>query len=73
MWSKRVYFDAPLFVQIDCTNSCNLRCRHCVTSGGDPKKQELSTKELIGLIRSLGDLGVFQVGFSGGEPLRRGD
>jgi radical SAM protein with 4Fe4S-binding SPASM domain len=73
MWSKRVYFDAPLFVQFDCTNNCNLRCRHCVTRGGELYKDELSTKEAFDLIEALGKLGVFQIGFSGGEPLIRSD
>jgi radical SAM protein with 4Fe4S-binding SPASM domain len=73
MWSDRVYFDAPLFVQFDCTNRCNLRCKHCVTNGGEPFDGELSTDEALKLIRALGRLGVFQIGFSGGEPLTRND
>jgi radical SAM protein with 4Fe4S-binding SPASM domain len=73
MWSKRVYFDAPLFVQFDCTNNCNLRCRHCVTKGGEEIRDELSTSEALTLIKELGAIGVFQVGFSGGEPLMRKD
>lgn len=73
MWGKRVYFDAPLFVQFDCTNRCNLRCRHCVTEGGEEIGDELSTREALELIRELGDQGVFQIGFSGGEPLMRKD
>src|SRR3990172_1996419 len=73
MWSRRVYFDAPLFVQFDCTNHCNLRCRHCVTRGGEELRDELSTQDALKLIRELGSIGVFQIGFSGGEPLTRKD
>jgi radical SAM protein with 4Fe4S-binding SPASM domain len=73
MWCERVYFDAPLFVQFDCTNNCNLRCRHCVTRGGEVLKDELSTIEALSLIRDLAEIGVFQIGFSGGEPLMRKD
>jgi radical SAM protein with 4Fe4S-binding SPASM domain len=73
MWSNRVYFDVPLFVQFDCTNRCNLRCKHCVTKGGEPFDGELSTNEALKLIRTLGRLGIFQIGFSGGEPLTRND
>ncbi len=73
MWRQRTYLDAPLFVQFDCTNKCNLRCRHCVTSGGNPAEGELSTPEAVGLIEELGEIGVFQIGFSGGEPLARED
>ncbi|MFQ5800998.1 MAG: radical SAM protein, partial [Candidatus Hydrothermarchaeales archaeon] len=71
MWLQRVYFDAPLFVQFDCTNGCNLCCTHCVTRGGEIAKGELSTEEALALISELGELGVFQIGFSGGEPLTR--
>jgi radical SAM protein with 4Fe4S-binding SPASM domain len=73
MWSKRVYFDAPLFIQFDCTNRCNLRCKHCVTKSGEPLGEELSTAEALNLIRNLAEKGVFQIGFSGGEPLTRPD
>jgi radical SAM protein with 4Fe4S-binding SPASM domain len=73
MWSGRVYFDAPLFVQFDCTNQCNLRCIHCVTRGGENLDSGLSTDNALNLIRELGALGVFQIGFSGGEPLIRSD
>ncbi|RMF91509.1 MAG: radical SAM protein [Methanobacteriota archaeon] len=73
MWEGPVYFDAPLFVQFDCTNRCNLRCRHCVTDGGVERWDELTTEEASGLIETLGEMGVFQIGFSGGEPLMRPD
>ncbi len=73
MWNRRVYFDAPLFVQFDCTNNCNLRCRHCVTSAGEKSGYELSTDEALNIIDSLAELCVFQIGFSGGEPLTRKD
>ena len=73
MWSSRVYFDSPIFVQFDVTNACNLRCSHCVTSSGEPLEDELSTQEALSLIDELASLGVFQIGFSGGEALLRSD
>ena len=73
MWRQRVYFDGPLFVQFDCTNKCNLNCRHCVTNSGQPVEGEITTSEALKLIERLGTLGVFQIGFSGGEPLMRPD
>lgn len=73
MWSSRVYFDSPIFVQFDVTNACNLRCAHCVTSSGEPLENELSTQEALSLIDELASLGVFQIGFSGGEALLRRD
>ncbi len=73
MWSSRVYFDSPIFVQFDVTNACNLRCTHCVTSSGEPLEDELSTQEALSLIDELASLRVFQIGFSGGEALLRRD
>jgi len=73
MWGARVFFDAPLFIQYDCTNRCNLRCRHCVTRGGEEVGRELSTEEALSFIEEAGRMGVFQLGFSGGEPLMRED
>jgi len=73
MWEEKIFFDAPIFVQYDCTNACNFRCRHCITSSGEKLKNELSTEEAIKLIRELGRLHVFQIGFSGGEALARSD
>ncbi len=73
MWRQRQYLDAPIFVQYDCTNACNLRCSHCVTSSGEPMEGELTTDEALGLMDTLAEAGVFQIGFSGGEPLMRPD
>ncbi len=73
MWRERKFLDAPVFVQYDVTNACNLRCAHCVTSSGDALKDELSTKEALKLIDQLAEAGVFQIGFSGGEALLRRD
>lgn len=73
MWAERQYFDGPIFVQFDCTNACNLRCAHCITSSGEAEENELTTEEALELIDGLADIGIFQVGFSGGEPLLRDD
>lgn len=73
MWQEKLFFDAPIFVQYDCTNACNLACRHCITSSGKKLENELNTEEALNLIRELASLKIFQIGFSGGEALIRED
>ena len=55
------------------TLACNARCRHCGSSALHPRKDELTTKEAIHVIRQLGDIGCDTLTFSGGEPLMRAD
>lgn len=58
----------------NCTNTCNLRCRHCYA---DSKSQvfdgELETKEAKTLIEDLASAKVPVLLISGGEPLLRKD
>jgi putative heme d1 biosynthesis radical SAM protein NirJ1 len=58
----------------NCTNTCNLRCRHCYA---DSKPQvfdgELETKEAKKLIEDLASAKVPVLLISGGEPLLRKD
>lgn len=58
----------------NCTNTCNLRCRHCYA---DSKthwfKEELTTEEAKDLIDDLAYMGVPVLLISGGEPLLRED
>ncbi len=54
------------------TARCNLNCLHCYTRrflGG----RELSTDEVLKLIREASELGVEYIQFTGGEPLLRKD
>ena len=51
------------------TLRCNLRCRHCGSSAGSPRSNELTTKEALALCDQFPDLLVQEVDFSGGEPL----
>ena len=55
------------------TLKCNLRCRHCGSSAGLPRDNELSTKEAYHLCDQFPDLLVQEVDFSGGEPMLRSD
>ncbi len=63
---------APTAVLWDITNKCNLRCRHCVVSGGE-SAEEIDTAAALRLIDEMAEFGVTQIIFSGGEPLQRND
>lgn len=55
------------------TYACNMRCRHCGSSCGQPLPDELTENEALGLCDDLTDLGLEQVTLSGGEPFLRPD
>lgn len=68
---KNIVFSSPVLVSWEVTKACNLNCSHCAsqTMAG----RELDTKEALGLIEHLHDLGVFILSLSGGEPFIRPD
>lgn len=51
------------------TNRCNLRCKHCLYTGGEPN-QDLDSEHIVGLLNQLAGTSV-DVHFLGGEPLCR--
>lgn len=55
------------------TNACNLRCRHCSSASACRLPGELDTEEALDLVDQLVELGVLDLGISGGEPLLRRD
>jgi len=59
----------PLVVAWEMTLACNLRCRHCGSSAGRPRRQELNLDESLGICAQFPELLVQRVVFSGGEPL----
>lgn len=69
-------FDSPLQVAImEITYKCNLKCRHCyvydksdVNSAG-----EMSTEQIIKVLKKLHTVGVMDIQFTGGEPFLRPD
>ncbi len=68
----------PLFLYLEITRKCNLRCRFCniwMVGDRDPGllKQELSTEEILCIIRDAKRMGVRLVDIDGGEPLLRDD
>lgn len=68
----------PLFLYLEITRRCNLRCRFCniwMVRDRNPEllRQELSTGEIMGIIRDAKRMGVRLVDIDGGEPLLRDD
>lgn len=57
----------------NCTNKCNLSCKHCYSSSGKEYNQVLSTEEGINLIKNLASFNIPVLLLSGGEPLLRDD
>jgi radical SAM protein with 4Fe4S-binding SPASM domain len=63
----------PLIVGWELTLLCNLRCAHCGSSAGQPRCNELTTREALDICEQLPALLVQEVDFTGGEPLLRPD
>lgn len=64
---------APLHIYWELTYKCNLNCRHCYVKDRELKTRELSTSECLKIIDELACLKIFEITFSGGEPLMRDD
>lgn len=61
-------------VDLDFTRRCNLRCRHCYADAGPAEPDELSTKEVLGLLDQLAAMQTLSVTIgSGGEAMLRPD
>ena len=65
----------PRVACIEVSYLCNAKCIFCKRWEMAPKKakEELSTLELMRLIKDLKSLGIKHINFSGGEPLLRKD
>ena len=65
----------PLTLIAELTYRCPLRCPYCSnpTNYGNSDRQELTTEYWLDTIRQAANLGVLQLGFTGGEPLVRQD
>ncbi|MBU7018863.1 MAG: radical SAM protein [Theionarchaea archaeon] len=58
---------------LNITYECNLRCRHCHSSFGSPLENELSTEEIIAVIKESSQFEECKLVISGGEPFCRDD
>lgn len=64
----------PFSIMHELTYQCNFRCPHCyLGEQRDIKKKELNTGEVKKVLDELADIGVYSIGFTGGEPLVRKD
>ncbi len=65
---------SPTFVTVAVTYRCQCRCAHCYSSSPSRSlDRELTTQELLSVLRQVKGLGAMAVHFSGGEPLLRED
>lgn len=66
---KRSGLRVPIKAFVNITRRCNLFCRHCYNSSGEPNSPELSKEIVQRLLEQLSENGIFKVTISGGEPL----
>lgn len=59
----------PYVIGWELTLGCNLRCRHCASSAGSIRTQELTREEALAICDQFPSLLVSEVVFTGGEPL----
>ena len=62
---------APISIHLSITNRCMYNCKHCCNKFKEIK--DLSTSQLIDLVKEIQDMGVSVIGITGGEPLLRED
>lgn len=65
--------NAPICLTWEITYGCNLRCKHCLSSSGDTRADELTTAEARALIDEWAAMKVFYINVGGGEPMTRPD
>src|SRR5262245_18034471 len=63
----------PIFVVWELTLACDLRCVHCGSRAGQPRRNELTTDECRTVIEDLAELGTREVTLIGGEAYLRRD
>lgn len=59
---------APWFIMWDITYKCNLRCKYCYNASSQAMEDELSEKELLYIADQIGEMDVFSICLTGGEP-----
>ncbi len=69
----RPHLKVPDAIGWETTLACNMRCRHCGSTAGPARSNELDTVEALSLCRQIVDLGVPRVCLTGGETLMRRD
>jgi MoaA/NifB/PqqE/SkfB family radical SAM enzyme len=65
----------PRLIEFTLTHRCQCRCVHCYSETDDrvPREEELTTAEVISVMKQAVEIGCTEVSFTGGEPLLRED
>jgi MoaA/NifB/PqqE/SkfB family radical SAM enzyme len=63
----------PSYANIAVTGRCLSRCWHCSVANRIDYQSDLPLETWTSIIRQLQDVGVFNIGITGGEPLIRND
>lgn len=63
----------PAYAVWELTLACDLKCVHCGSRAGKVRTAELSTRECLGLVHQMADLGIREVTLIGGEAYMRRD
>ena len=56
-------------IDLHITNSCNLKCKHCVYTSGEWDMPDMTLETVKKLLPSFNKMGVEEVHITGGEPL----
>lgn len=71
--TKALTINSLFQVEFDVTNRCNANCIFCFQGEHKKPQIELSTVEIKAILNDLRNMGVYSIGFSGGEPFCRDD
>jgi MoaA/NifB/PqqE/SkfB family radical SAM enzyme len=63
--------EGPSHAQVALTNACPQKCAYCYNR--DRKGHPMETETILAVVRGLRELGVFWLGWTGGEPLLNRD
>lgn len=61
----------PSHAQVGVTNACPQNCEYCYSK--NKKEKAMDTATILKLVKDLEEMGVFWIGFTGGEPLLNKD
>ncbi len=63
----------PTHVQLEITDICNLRCKHCYRfdTSSMPKSNDLEDEDVMLLVQKMVDAKIYSLVITGGEPLAR--
>lgn len=67
VFRKRVTSNYLAFIEI--TNSCNMRCKHCMNWSVENSNEGFGKENILKLIKDLYDNNTEEIYISGGEPL----